>query len=135
MEEELSQREQAWSDHQRRADANRQDLERRIQESRQAQTELESSGRDLLSLRKTLDEKAYAESEQVELKRLDLEIQKLGYDESARQSLYQQARELQPFEEQARRLDEALESLPGAEGLLARTREMFERRQAELRPP
>ena len=127
LEEELSQREQAW------ADANRQDLERRIQESRQAQTELESSGRDLLSLRKTLDEKAYAESEQVELKQLDLEIQKLGYDESARQRLYQQARELQPFEEQARRLEEALESLLGAEGLLVRTREMLERRQADLR--
>ena len=57
----------------------------------------------------------------------------MGYDESARQDLYQQTSELQPFEEQARRLDEALGSLPGAEGLLARTREMLERRQAELR--
>ena len=133
LEKELSQKEQAWADDQRRADANRQDLERRIQESRQAQTELESSGRDLLVLRKTLDEGAYAKSEQVKLKRLDLEIQELGYDESARQGLYQQARELQPLEEQGRRLDEALESLPGAEGLLARTREMLERRQTELR--
>ena len=133
LEKELSQQEQAWADDQRRADANRQDLERRIQESRQAQAELESSGRDLLALRKTLDEGAYAESEQVKLKRLDQEIQELGYDESARQGLYQQTRELQPFEEQGRRLDEALESLPGAEGLLARTREMLERRQAELR--
>ena len=94
---------------------------------------MESSSRDLLSLRETLNEEDYAESEQAKLKRLDLEIQKLGYDESARQSLYQQARELQPFEEQGRRLEEALESLPGAEGLLARTREMLERRQAELR--
>ena len=133
LEKELSQQEQAWADDQRRADASRQDLERRIQESRQAQTELESSGRDLLALRKTLDEGTYAESEQVKLKQLDLEIRKLGYDESVRQSLYQQTRELQPFEEQARRLDEALESLPGAEGLLVRTREMLERRQAELR--
>ena len=94
---------------------------------------MESSGRDLLALRKTLDEGAYAEIEQVKLKRLDQEIQKLGYDESARQGLYQQTRDLQPFEEQGRRLDEALESLPDAEGLLARTREMLERRQAELR--
>ena len=133
LEKELSQKEQAWADDQRRADANRQDLERRVQESRQAQAELESSGRDLLALRKTLEEGAYAKSEQVKLKRLDLEIQELGYDESARQGLYQQARELQPFEEQGRRLDEALECLPGAEGLLVRTREMLERRQAELR--
>ena len=133
LEKGLSQQEQSWADDQRRADANRQDLERRIQESRQAQTELDSSGRDLLDLRKTLDESAYATSEQVKLKRLDREIQDLGYDESARQNLYQQTRDLQPFEEQGRRLDEALESLPGAEGLLARTREMSERRQAELR--
>ena len=133
LEKELSRQEQAWSDHQRRADANRQDLERRIQGSRQAQTELESSDPDLLSLRETLNEEDYAESEQAKLKRLDLEIKKLGYDESARQSLHQQARELQPFEEQGRRLEEALESLLGAEGLLVRTREMLERRQADLR--
>ena len=133
LEKGLFQQEQALADDQRRTDANHQDQERRIQESRQAQTELEYSGRDLLALRETLDEGTYATSEQVKLKRLDQEIQDLGYDESARKNLYQQTRDLQPFEEQGRRLDEALESLPGAEGLLARNREMLERRQAELR--
>ena len=131
LEKELAQRDQALTESQRRADASRQDLERRIQESRQAKIELESASADLFTLRLELGSWAYAEDEQVQLKNLDQAIWELAYDDSTRQDIYQQTRDLQPFEEQAHRLYDALESLPEAQGIVARTRELLDHRRTE----
>ena len=132
LEKERPVREQALANEQRQVDNNRQDLERWILESRQAQTALEAASVSLLSLQNTLKENAYAEDTQAKLAQLDAEIRALNYDDLARQRLYQQTRELQPFEDQGRQLEQALESLPREEDSLVRTREMLGRRREEL---
>ena len=132
LEEELPVREKALANEQRQVDIDRLDLERWILESRQAQIALEAANASLLSLQKTLNEKDYAEDQQARLAGLDAEIRTLNYDDLARQRLYQQTRELQPFEDQGRQLEQALESLPKEEDSLARTREMLGRRRGEL---
>ena len=79
-----------------------------------------------------LDSLGYTAGEQADLALLDRDIQVLDYGGQARQTAYQQTRELQPFEEQERQLTQALESLPQEEEGLARTMEMVARRTGEM---
>ena len=132
LEKELWVREQALTSEQRQSDIRRQDLERRIQESRQAQGELESATASLQSLQEAVNESDYAAVGQASLAQLDREIKELDYDDQARQSAYRQSRELQPFEDQGRQLDSALESLPRELESVARAQEMSARHRDEL---
>ena len=132
LEKELPVRELALSTERRQSDTRRHDLERRIQESRQAQTELESAKASLQSSQAALDGSTYAADEQASLTQLDLEIKGLGYGDQARQAAYQQARELQAFEDQGRQLDSALESLPRELESVARAQDASARRRDEL---
>jgi exonuclease SbcC len=109
-----------------------QDLQRKILESRLVQQELDEAKTQLDSARRMLDSLGYAAGEQADLALLDRDIQVLDYDGQARQTAYQQTRELQPFEEQERQLTQALESLPQEEEGLARTMEMVARRTGEM---
>ncbi|PKB80908.1 MAG: hypothetical protein BZY88_07805 [SAR202 cluster bacterium Io17-Chloro-G9] len=132
LEKDLPVREQALTTEQRQSDSHRQDLERRIQESRQAQQELVTAKASLQSLQEMLDVATYAVDEQASLAQLDLDIKGLNYDDQARQAAYQQTRELQPFEDQGGQLDHALESLPREQESLARAQEMLGRHRDEL---
>ncbi len=125
-------REKALAEAQRECALKIQDLQGKILESRQAQQELDGAKAQLDSAHEMLESSGYAVDEQANLALLDERIQALDYDGRARQTAYQQTRELQPFEQQERQLIQALESLPQEEEGLARTVDMMARRTKEM---
>ena len=131
LEGELVDREQALSRAQNEGQARLNDLERQVQESRQAQSELEEVRTSLASATASLASGDFAAEEQAQLKELEGQIAALGYDETARRQSYRQMQELLQYEEQQRQLSQAVASLPGEEESLTRTRDMLRRRQAE----
>ena len=117
---------------QRRLDSGRQEVERLVQESRQAQVELDQLAPRLASLGRSLESGDYAAEQHKTLARLEDEIRLLGYDEDTRSELYRQTREFGHFEEGARQLDHAMEELPVEEESLARIRQSCEWNREEL---
>ena len=132
FESELPIKEKALAEAQRQTALEIQELQRKILESRQAQQELDEAKVQLGSALQMLESNGFAADEQAQLGSLEKQIGSLNYDAEARQSAYQQTRELQPFEEQERQLTLAVESLPQEEEGLARSVEMLARRAEEL---
>ena len=131
-EEKMPLREKALAEAHRKSALKIQELQRKILESQQAQQELFEARSQLGSSQQMLESGEFVADEKSQLDQLDLEIRTLNYDGEARQSAYQQTRDLQSFEEQARQLAQALESLPQEEEGSARAVEMLARRSEEL---
>ena len=128
----LPQLEQALAGSQREVEVALSNVERQIQESRQAQQELEETQPRLASAMASLESGEFAAEENKTLQQLDLQIRSLGYEEEARQQSYAQMQELQGFQERQAQLSQVRARLPEEEEALAQTRDMLLRRREEL---
>ena len=107
-------------------------LERRLEEGHRAAVDLDQAGRDLAEEKLTLEDGAYAAQQRDRLAELGEEVTRLGYDQSEHRRLYNEMRELQPFEERYARLKEASLSLPQEEAFLVRAEETCLRRRDDI---
>ena len=108
------------------------DLERLVEEARQAQQELTRLEPELTKATVSLESGEFAASENARFQELSLEIKALNYDESARRRYYSEIGEMQRFEGHQLQLSQAQDRLPEEEEALAQAREMLKRRQQEL---
>ena len=132
MENEWGQRDQALTLALREGQAKLQELESRIQESREAQRMLDEDRKQMTEAQSSLNSGEFAAAERSELKAIEDQMVSLGYDEEARQQSYAETRELAHFEEQHGQLTQAEASLPPEQESLARTQDILNRRRADL---
>jgi exonuclease SbcC len=128
----LPKQEQALARTQREGQMKLSNLERQIQESQQAQSDLEQVQLLLATATRSLTSGDFAALEQAQLQELERQMQSLGYDELARQQSYNEIQRLQPLEEKQRQLSHALTQLPREEESLTRSQDMLLRRRREL---
>ena len=128
----LPQREQSLAQAQQVAGIKLNELDRAIQESRVARDEVAQGKVQLTAARASLGSGDFAAGETVQLTDLDRRLASLGYNDETRQQSYATVLELQPLEEQSRRLSEAETGLPLEEESLAQSQEMLHRRRKEL---
>ena len=132
MEREWGQRDQALTTSLREGQSKLQELESRIQESREAQKTLDEERKQVQAAQSSLASGDFASAEQSELKAIEDQIQSLGYDGEARQQSYAETRELAHFEERQNQLTQAEASLPAEQESLARTQDILNRRRIDL---
>ena len=132
MEREWGQRDQALTTSMREVKSKLQELESRIQESREAQKTLDEERKQVQAAQSSLASGDFASAEQSELKAIEDQIQSLGYDDEARQQSYAETRELAHFEERQGQLTQAEASLPAEQESLARTQDILNRRRIDL---
>ena len=132
MEREWGQRDQALTTSLREGHSKLQELESRIQESREAQKTLDEERKQVQAAQSSLASGDFASAEQSELKAIEDQIQSLGYDDEARQQSYDETRELAHFEERQGQLTQAEASLPAEQESLARTQDILNRRRIDL---
>ena len=132
MELEWGQRDQALTTSLREGQSKLQELESRIQESREAQKTLDEERKQVQAAQSSLASGDFASAEQSELKAIEDQIQSLGYDDEARQQSYAETRELAHFEERQGQLTQAEASLPAEQESLARTQDILNRRRIDL---
>ena len=132
MEQEWGQRDQALTTSLREGQSKLQELESRIQESREAQKTLDEERKQVQAAQSSLASGDFASAEQSELKAIEDQIQSLGYDDEARQQSYAETRELAHFEERQGQLTQAEASLPAEQESLARTQDILNRRRIDL---
>ncbi len=132
MEQEWGQRDQALTTSLREGQSKLQELESRIQESREAQKTLDEERKQVQAAQSSLASGDFASAEQSELKAIEDQIQSLGYDDEARQQSYAETRELAHFEERQGQLTQAEASLPSDQESLARTQDILNRRRVDL---
>ena len=132
MEQEWGQRDQALTTSLREGQSKLQELESRIQESREAQKTLDEERKQVQAAQSSLASGDFASAEQSELKAIEDQIQSLGYDDEARQQSYAETRELAHFEERQGQLTQAEASLPSEQESLARTQDILNRRRIDL---
>ena len=132
MEREWGQRDQALTTSLREGQSKLQELESRIQESREAQKTLDEERKQVQAAQSSLASGDFASAEQSELKAIEDQIQSLGYDDEARQQSYAETRELAHFEERQGQLTQAEASLPAEQEALARTQDILNRRRIDL---
>ena len=134
MEQEWGQRDQALTAALREGQAKLQELELRIQESREAQKVLDEERKQVHKAQSSLEAGDFASAERSELEAIEDQVVSLGYDEDARQQSYAETRELAHFEEQHGQLTQAEANLPPEEESLARTQDIRHRRRIALEP-
>ena len=132
MELEWGQRDQALTTSLREGQSKLQELESRIQESREAQKTLDEERKQVQAAQSSLASGDFASAEQSELKAIEDQIQSLGYDDEARQQSYAETRELAHFEERQGQLTQAEASLSAEQESLARTQDILNRRRIDL---
>ena len=132
MEQEWGQQDQALTTSLREGQSKLQELESRIQESREAQKTLDEERKQVQAAQSSLASGDFASAEQSELKAIEDQIQSLGYDDEARQQSYAETRELAHFEERQGQLTQAEASLPAEQESLARTQDILNRRRIDL---
>ena len=132
MEREWGQRDQSLTTSLREGQSKLQELESRIQESREAQKTLDEERKQVQATQSSLASGDFASAEQSELKAIEDQIQSLGYDDEARQQSYAETRELTHFEERQGQLTQAEASLPAEQESLARTQDILNRRRIDL---
>lgn len=98
-------------------------LEQAIKEVREAAARLETERKTLAEIEQRLARKDYAAAEQAALGILTAEIEGLKYDDRQHEALRLEMETGQRFEEQKRRLDEALRLLPAEQETLNLTRQ------------
>lgn len=103
-----------------------------LQDSRRAQGELTPRRAEHVEVQRAIAEEEYARDERARLAELDRELAALGYDRAAHEDVQRRARELEPFAEQYRQLEEARESLPREREALETVRETLGRQRGDL---
>ena len=132
LESSLPQQEQALSQAQTKRQVSLQQLEQQMQEVQQAQLDLAEASPRLETMRATLAEGSYAAEESVQLKKLEAQIQELEYDPAARQRIFQDTQDLEPFAQQERLLEQAEAGLPGSKEAAEQNAAMAQRRKDEI---
>ena len=103
-----------------------------LQDSKRAQEELEPRRTELVEVQRVVDAEGYARDERARLAELDHELAALGYDRTAHEEVQRRARELEPFAELHRRLEEAGETLPRERTALDAVRQTLERQRGDV---
>jgi exonuclease SbcC len=103
-----------------------------LQDSRRAQGELEPRRTEFVEVQRVIEAQGYAREERARLADLDRELAALGYDRAAHEEVQRRARELEPFAEQYRQLEEARDALPGERSALETVRQTLERQRGDL---
>ena len=132
LENDLTLQEQKLARDRRAAEARLGDVQRQIEESQQAQEELQRADPELKGGLASLESGEFASGEREELARVQGEIEALGYDDAQRQDWYQEMRRLQDFESRQQQLAQARELLPQEEAAAAQNRDMADRRRQDL---
>ena len=128
----LTKRETALGQSRRQTELKLSELERGIKDAQLAQKELEEGQAQLTTMLASLASEDFGGAEQTKLKRIDQEIEALGYDDVARTDAYSRVQVLQPFIEKLRQLTDAEANLPREEESAAQTQDMLQRRKMEL---
>ena len=102
-----------------------------LQDSRRAQGELKPRRTELVEVQRVIDAEEYARDERTRMAELDRELAALGYDRAAHEEVQQRARELEPFVEQHRQLEEARDALPRERSALETVRETLQRQRVD----
>ena len=131
LELELPRRQESLDRAKREGEIKLRELERGIEESRQAQRDRDQAQTQLAAAVASLASGDFAAQEHSRLQDLEREMDALGYDEAARRQSYVEMGELQPFEERRRRLDHAVSILPQEEESLSQNEGMHQRRREE----
>jgi len=129
--QELPRRQESLDRAKREGEIKLRDLERGIEESRQAQRDRVQAQTQLAAAVASLASGDFAAQEHARLKVLDTSLQLLEYDEDARRQSYEEMGKLQPFEDRRRQLDHAAAMLPQEEGSLSQNEGMYERLREE----
>ena len=130
-EQELPRRQEALDRAKREGGIKLGELERAIEESRQAQRDRDQGQTQLAAAVASLTSGDFAAQEHSRLQELDRKVEALDYEEDARRRSYDEMGELQPFEERRRRLDHAVSILPQEEESLSQSEGMHRRRHEE----
>jgi len=103
-----------------------------LQDSRRAQEELEPRRADLAEVQRAIGAEEYAPDERTRVDEIDREVAALGYDRAAHEAAQRRARDLEPFADLNRRLDEAQEAFPREQKALETVRQTLERQRADM---
>ena len=132
LEKDLSEGQTSYQLKQRKAQEMVTSLERDLREAREAHASFQQARGQLSETQSRLEHRQYAAEEQTHLAEVDSQLRGLDYDQEAQGKLYLDMQQLQPVEEEHRRLLEAETSLPGEEEALVQAERMHQRRQEEL---
>ena len=131
LERELPRRQESLDRAKREGEIKLRELERGIDESRQAQRDRDQAQTQMAAAVSSLASGDFAAQEHSRLQELEGEMNALGYDEEARRQSYDEMGKLQSFEERGRRLDHAVSILPQEEESLSQNEGMHQRRREE----
>ena len=131
LEGELPRRQESLDRAKREGEIKLRELERGIEESRQAQRDRDQAQTQLAAAVASLASGDFAAQDHSRLQELEREIDALGYGEDARRQSYDEMGNLQPFEERQRQLDHAVSILPQEEESLSQNEGMHQRRREE----
>ena len=131
LERELPRRQESLDRANREGEMKLRELERGIEESRQAQRDRDQVQTQLAAAVASLASGDFAAQEHSRLQELERETDALGYDEDARRQSYEDMGELQPFEDRQRQLDHAFSILRQEEESLCQNEGMHQRRLEE----
>ncbi len=132
LEGRLPQRDQALTQAKNQRQVRLQQLEQQIEEARQARLDLAEAVPKLEAMRASLADGSFAAEETVRLRKLEAQIQELGYDPEARQRIYQETVNLEEFAQREGRLKQAEADLPGVRETAEQNAAMAQRRREEL---
>ncbi|PKB70448.1 MAG: hypothetical protein BZY87_10530 [SAR202 cluster bacterium Io17-Chloro-G6] len=133
LEGRLPQQEQSLSKAQTKRQVKLQQLDQQIAEARQARADLAEAAPKLEAMRASLVESSFATEESVQLRKLETQIQELGYDPAERQRIYQETVDLEDFAQTESRLKQAEADLPGVRETVEQNASMAQRRLEELK--
>ena len=128
----VAQRESSLSQRQRRLEQQRGRLEQEQRQCDEAVNQLANSLPRLEQLQRELAENNFAHVERAALAELDLAVRRLEYDESRLEEATTNARSLQHWDSELRRLEDARSRLPGDKASLAQTQGHLSRLNGEL---
>ena len=131
LERELPRRQESLERSKREGEIKLRDLERGIEESRQAHRDMDQAQTQLAAAVAGLASGDFAAQEHSRLQELEQQIQALGYEEDVRRQSYDEMEKLRPFEESRRQLDHAVSILPQEEASLSQNEGMHQRRGEE----
>ena len=107
-------------------------LDADLESANRASEELGPRRRDLEEMDRLISTGAFALEEREQIDALQARLEELGYDADEHLAAQDTARELDPYDELSRRLDEAKAALPRERAALASDTKMLERRRSEV---
>ena len=103
-----------------------------LQDSRRAQDELEPRRAELVDVQRAIGAEEYSPDERTRVAEIDRELAALDYDRAAHEAAQRRVRDLEPFADLNRRLDEAREALPRELKALDTVRQTLERQRGDM---